>query len=496
MRQALVTYKDWMELHPWQDKADETVVYYVKLANKLAEVLRKNGFPQSVAIPSACGLAAYLEDVVSGGLLFGAARSLFIEKYNERIPMLENEAIRYYNDEVNYSDVAFLIWHFESQSDKRSFVAPSNVKARQPMIEELTAMLENAYEDAPECNDLSVFLNMEENDHPKFADIVTRMIYLNKQSYLTAIGANAEINQYAELLKTEGENMDEASFFFFLSEYANQMLFNQPLSFGCLYTNEFLAQLLGKDHVAYDAALSIGRDKLSTLYKYVGEKEDTVVLYHTESNTEIEVEKDSLSDKFLRDRTFWLCELVQFGDRFRCVSDIAYPEEEMEEESPEQAEILRHLFESKANRSAYLQKMKEAFDKLFNGKPFFIVSDIEKAYAKINEFFDESALSRRIVIPTEEDPEGNILVYMNVDEGLEVYPTHLIFGRDDVKGAGEKLSYPQFTDVLTNDLFSRSFICELINQGWISWPENQDDDLLKRNAKFLLDYYKTEPSLV
>lgn len=496
MRQALVTYKDWMDIHPWQDKADETVVYYVKLANKLADVLRKGGFSQSVAIPSACGLAAYLEDVVSGGLLFGAVRNLFIEKYNDRLPMLENESIRYYNDEVNYSDVAFLIWHFESQSDKRSFVSPSEIKAKKELTEQLTSILEQAYEDAPESDKLSSFLYMSEIEQPKFADIVTRMIFLNKQCYLSAIGANTEINQYAGLLKAEGENMDEASFFFFLSEYANQMLFNQPVSFGNLYTNEFLAMLLGKDHVAYETALSIGRDKLSTLYKYIGEKEDTVILFHTESATEIEVEKDSLSEKFMRDRSFWLCELVQFGSKFRCISDIAYPEEEMEEESPEHAEILRHLFESKEERQSYLIRMKDAFDRMYNGKPFFIVSDLDKANEKINEFFAQSALERHIVIPTEEDPEGNILVFMNPDEGIEVYPTHLIFGRDQVKGAGEKLAYPHFTDVLTNDLFSRSFICELIRQGWIIWAENEDENILKYNSAFLLDYYKTEPSLV
>ncbi|MGL5786388.1 MAG: DUF3843 family protein [Bacteroidales bacterium] len=495
MRQALVTYKDWMDLHPWQDKANDEVIYYVKLANKLADTLRKNGFKPSVAIQASCGLAAYLEDIVSGGLLFSSVRSLFINKYGDRLPMLEDESQRYYNDEVNISDIAFLLWHFESQSDKRSFVSPSSLKQNTSLLDALLSMLEEAYEDAPESDKMAEFLMMNQIDSPSFSDIVPRMIFLNKQSYLTAIGANSEINQYASLLKAEGENMDEASFFFFLSEYANQMLFNQPLPFGGLYTNEWLASILGADHSAYDAAMAIGRDKLSTLYKYLGESDKYVMLFHTESKTEINVEKDSLSDKFLRDKTYWLCELVQNGDAFRCISDIAYPDEEMEEESPEQAEILRHLFESKTERQAYLSKMKEAFDKAYNGKPFFIVSDLEKANDKIREFFTEYALERHIVIPSEEDPDGNILVYMNVDEGIEIYPTHLIFGKDQVKGEGASLNYPRFTDVLTNDLFSRSFICELIRQGWIVWPEQSDEKLLKQHATFLLDYYKTEPSL-
>lgn len=495
MRQALVTYKDWMDLHPWQEKADEEVVYYVKLANKLADTLRKNGFKPSVAIQASCGLAAYLEDIVSGGLLFSSVRTLFINKYGDRLPMLEDESQRYYNDEVNISDIAFLLWHFESQSDKRTFVSPTALKDNSQLLNDLLSQLEDAYEDAPESELMSEFLMMDQIETPSFSDIVPRMIFLNKQCYLTAIGANSEINQYAELLKREGENMDEASFFFFLSEYANQMLFNQPLPFGCLYTNELLATILGADHKAYNATLAIGRDKLSTLYKYLGESDEYVMLFHTESKTEIQVEKDSLSDKFLRDKTYWLCELVQNGESFRCISDIAYPEEEMEEESPEQAEILRHLFESKADRQKYLSKMKEAFDKAYNGKPFFIVSDLDKANEKIQEFFTEYGLDRHIVIPSEEDPEGNILVYMNEDEGLEIYPTHLIFGKDQVKGVGASLNYPHFTDVLTNDLFSRSFICELIRQGWISWPASADEKLLKQHAAFLLDYYKTEPSL-
>ncbi|MGL5635514.1 MAG: DUF3843 family protein, partial [Bacteroidales bacterium] len=397
MKKAIVTYKDWMEMHPWHTKADDTVLYYVKLANRLTDVILKKKYPSQFAVDSGCALAAYLQDVVSGSPLFGTMRSIYINKYSDRLPMLEDESVRYYNDEVNYSDISFLLWHFSSQYNKDVFVSPSMIKEQKDLLTELTNILEEAYEDAPESEELNSFLQMDTIESPTFNDIVTRMVYLNKQCYLNAAGANYELKQYADGMRADEEKLDEATYFFFLQEYANLMLFNQPLSFCDLYTNEFFAEIIGKEHKAYNEVLSVKRDKLTTFYAFILENERYVVLEHPESGVQINVEKDSLPEKYFTDKPYWLCELVQHGDNYRCVSDINYPPQHLEEESDRQKEIVKHLFDSKEQRNDYLKKMTDAFDKMYNGKPFIIVSDIEKAHEKIEEFFCQNKLDNKLI---------------------------------------------------------------------------------------------------
>ncbi|MGL5637594.1 MAG: hypothetical protein ACRCXV_11075, partial [Bacteroidales bacterium] len=141
-------------------------------------------------------------------------------------------------------------------------------------------------------------------------------------------------------------------------------------------------------------------------------------------------------------------------------------------------------------------KMTDAFDKMYNGKPFIIVSDIEKAHEKIEEFFCQNKLDNKLITDSTDDESGNILIFMNPDEGLEIYPTHLIFGKAVVKGAGESLPYPYFTEMLTDNVFSSKFIVQLLKQGWIRWSNPADENILKFNIDFLLDYYKCEPSLI
>ncbi|MGL5690446.1 MAG: DUF3843 family protein [Bacteroidales bacterium] len=496
MKKAIVTYKDWMEMHPWHTKADDTVLYYVKLANRLTDVILKKKYPSQFAVDSGCALAAYLQDVVSGSPLFGTMRSIYINKYSDRLPMLEDESVRYYNDEVNYSDISFLLWHFSSQYNKDVFVSPSMIKEQKDLLTELTNILEEAYEDAPESEELNSFLQMDTIESPTFNDIVTRMVYLNKQCYLNAAGANYELKQYADGMRADEEKLDEATYFFFLQEYANLMLFNQPLSFCDLYTNEFFAEIIGKEHKAYNEVLSVKRDKLTTFYAFILENEQYVVLEHPESGVQINVEKDSLPEKYFTDKPYWLCELVQHGENYRCVSDINYPPQHLEEESERQKEIVKHLFDSKEQRNDYLKKMTDAFDKMYNGKPFIIVSDIEKAHEKIEEFFCQNKLDNKLITDSTDDESGNILIFMNPDEGLEIYPTHLIFGKAVVKGAGESLPYPYFTEMLTDNVFSSKFIVQLLKQGWIRWSNPADENILKFNIDFLLDYYKCEPSLI
>lgn len=495
MRQSKVTYKDWMEMHPWMKAADESVVYYVKLSNAILSELQREELPTKIAVQTACGFAAYLEDILSGRHILTTLQGFYLKKYNYRLPFFPIAEGDYYEDEVNLADVAFLYWHFLAQNGGGEFPSPKLSNEQMERVAKITGLLENAFEDAPESNDLPAFLTLVGVDKPQFNDIASRMVFLQRQTYLNHISSECEIDVYTEELKAEPD-IDEASFFFFLNEYANQMLFNQPLSASGEFAANFYAALLGKEHAAYKLVSSIGRNKLSSFFHFVEEKSDTVVLEHPASKQLIEVAKESLPTK-ISNKPNWLCEVVVVGDIYYCVSDVVHPEEELDEEDQSTADQLRNIFESPADRADLLAKLKVEFDKIYEGKPFVFTGSFKKA-TEVAQKICASVVPNRLIMESHDDSyEGNCILFFNPKIGFELYSTFNLFGKKIIRGENANLNYPTFPELLTNNIYPKEFLSEILRQGWVTWNEKADDnETLQTYQQFLLDYYKVEPVMV
>ncbi|MGL5015359.1 MAG: DUF3843 family protein [Bacteroidales bacterium] len=495
MRQSKVTYQDWMEMHPWLKATDDSVVYYVKLANAILSELQKEELSIKVAVQAACGFAAYLEDVISGRHIFGTLQNINKKKYGFRLPFFPILEDEYYEDEVNFADVTFLYWHFLAQSDAGLFPSPKLSTDQIERVAKVFDLLESAFEDAPESEDLGAFLTLVGVDKPTFNDIAPRLVYIQRQSYINHITAEREIDIYTDELKAEA-GIDEASFFFFLNEYANQMLFNLPMSASAEFTSSFYAELVGSKHKAYKLIKSIGRDKLSTLFTFVEEKKDCVVLKHSNSDAMIEVLKESLPAK-ISDKSNWLCEVVAIGDKYYCVSDVVHPEESPEDEEGAPSDLLANIFESRESKVELLARVKQEFDKLYDGKPFVFTGSYKKANEIVSKIFAQVAPGRLMVEALEEQYEGNCVLYLNPINGFELYNTFNLFGKKIIRGEKANLKYPTLVELLTSNSYPKEFVSEIIKQGWITWDiSSEDTELLRTYTSYLLDYYKVEPVLV
>lgn len=131
MKNTKIYPKDWLQLHPYK-QAGPTDLYYTRMANQILEMMEHTGlansFDKEDAIQTSMRMAAYFEDVISGLNIWRA----FITEYKKRtgnyVPFYTVDD-HYYDDEANFEDVRFLLWHFLQQYHglkKGTFVNPDN----------------------------------------------------------------------------------------------------------------------------------------------------------------------------------------------------------------------------------------------------------------------------------------------------------------------------------------------------------------------------------
>jgi hypothetical protein len=204
--------KDWLELHPYAS-VDTTDVYYTNIANSIYEILETTGmvnsFEPEESKQIAIRMAAYFEDVIS---------KLGIWSYviNEQKKLTGNYlpfytiSDRYYDDEANYEDVRFLLWHFTQQYHgfrKGTFVNPDN-----PANDAAGQLIYNLFCDewttAPE-NEKMQNLFDKETRYDSMEKYQTLLEWFHYHSYLltdTNDELQAYIKQFMGQAKKEGRN--------------------------------------------------------------------------------------------------------------------------------------------------------------------------------------------------------------------------------------------------------------------------------------------------
>lgn len=131
MKNIKIYPKDWMQLHPYR-QSDPTDLYYTNIANRIYDILVENNFANSFegdeVLQISIRMAAYFEDVISGLNIWRSFITEHKALYGKYLPFYTPDD-HYYDDEVNYEDIRFLLWHYTQQyrgERKGTFVSPDN----------------------------------------------------------------------------------------------------------------------------------------------------------------------------------------------------------------------------------------------------------------------------------------------------------------------------------------------------------------------------------
>ena len=131
MKNTKIFPKDWLQLHPYK-QSGPTDLYYTRIANQIHEMMEQtdlaNSFEKEDVIQISMRMAAYFEDVISGLNIWRAFITEYKKQTGNYLPFY-TVSDHYYDDEANYEDVRFLLWHYTQQyhgAKKGTFVNPDN----------------------------------------------------------------------------------------------------------------------------------------------------------------------------------------------------------------------------------------------------------------------------------------------------------------------------------------------------------------------------------
>ena len=131
MKNTKIYPKDWLQLHPYK-QSGPTDLYYTRIANQIHEMMEQtdlaNSFEKEDVIQISMRMAAYFEDVISGLNIWRAFITEYKKQTSNYLPFY-TVSDHYYDDEANYEDVRFLLWHYTQQyhgAKKGTFVNPDN----------------------------------------------------------------------------------------------------------------------------------------------------------------------------------------------------------------------------------------------------------------------------------------------------------------------------------------------------------------------------------
>ncbi|WP_456087027.1 DUF3843 family protein [Parabacteroides sp.] len=131
MKDIKIYPKDWLQLHPYK-QSDPTDLYYTNIANRIYDMLEETHLAYSFEkdeVKQICiRMAAYFEDVISGLNIWRSFITEHKALYGKFLPFYTPDD-HYYDDEVNYEDIRFLLWHYTQQYHGHrngTFVSPDN----------------------------------------------------------------------------------------------------------------------------------------------------------------------------------------------------------------------------------------------------------------------------------------------------------------------------------------------------------------------------------
>ena len=267
MKNIKIYPKDWLQLHPYK-QSDPTDSYYTNIANRIYGMLEETrlaySFEKDEVKQISIRMAAYFEDVISGLNIWRSFITEHKALYGKFLPFYTPDD-HYYDDEVNYEDIRFLLWHYTQQYHgfhKGTFVSPDNAAngdtaklIYQMFCDEWTTAPENErlqqlfapetrYEDVDKYNELLHWFHYQcylfTDSHQELTDTVKEYWEQTKekdeQFIMTAYEALAHISKSAFLAYTAPKWLslifpaDHPDHSLFVEEGEQSQAFKEPVS--------------------------------------------------------------------------------------------------------------------------------------------------------------------------------------------------------------------------------------------------------------------------
>ncbi len=391
--------KKWLEFKPY-DKQTATDSYYLKICNnvKSAITTNKQSFVLQMHIDQkelnnlACFLTSYLEDLISETNIWSSFVKTHKRFYKKQLPFYILD--EYYEGEINYQDISFLIWYFLNTVQEEKFIAPYNDFIVE-IAEKVMRVFDEAWEYAPENVYLKSFYQIDENEEDfytarKLIDTILFKTYLFYPDTLLKLR-----EQEHEIIE---ENKDNENIRMFLNENRDNTLHKIHTQLLSLTGKEWAAEILGKNHMLSENFKSISQ-RISGYFLYKGQDNNDIFLEHIASSKKFNLTKKSFdySDALIEIDEILFIGIALWKDEW-WFSGVFYtqsfnPDLILDEKNSTTSRIAVNFLDHQKKETAdMLNKQFKAFIDFNNGSQIaFMASEKIEAYIKsYTEYFNNA----------------------------------------------------------------------------------------------------------
>ncbi len=523
--------KQWLNLKPYNNQT-LTDTYYLKLCNEVKQscINDKQSLVLSVYLNNdeidllACFLTSYFEDLISETNIWNSFIKNHKKLYGKPLPFYET--IEYYEQEINFQDVCFLIWYYINSIQKEKFIAPYNDFILR-ISEKVMDVFEDEWEYAPVNVFLKTFYSIDEGetDYYKARYLIDNVLF---KTYL--FFPDTQLDFLDEEFKIIEDHRDDSQLPYYIKGSRDEFLhdtFTRLLGFKGA---EWVANIIGEDHNLSKDYLKISK-KINSFFFYKGQDEKNIFLEHIASGKKFDLTKESIDDaeSFKEIDTILLIGIVNWKNEWWFSGIYLNTEFDSnlvlnEKKSIRSKNAVSFLDHENKDMDEVLEKQLKAFKKFNNNQIIaFLSSDNINSFMKAYiEFFNDSlklTKKQREEAKKRSEEEGHFEKEDNDIDFDEMSESGLIFfnNKSGLEVAmGLNSAFPTKTNPFYNKKDSEQHIWQLIFSDEISTElvmycvdnfkkdlsffEKEENKFILNNLDFLLRFWKrgtyfTKPSI-
>ncbi len=285
--------KQWLDLKPYDNQVS-TDSYYLKLCNevKLSILTNKQSFLLQMYLDNAdidilaCFLTSYFEDLISGTNIWNSFIAIHKRLYGKQLPFYE--VAEYYEQEINFQDICFLIWYFMNSIQQDEFFAAFNSFIFETS-KKVMDVFKNEWEYAPENEHLKEYYSIDESETDFYIarNLIDTLLF---KTYLFYPDTLMDLHDKEYDIIEENKNVEYL--LSYLNENRDHTLHNAYTRLLGLKGQEWVAYILGEHHSLSKDFLNISK-KIKGYFFYKGHDKENVYLEHIASGKKFNLTKKS-----------------------------------------------------------------------------------------------------------------------------------------------------------------------------------------------------------
>lgn len=247
-----ITLKEFLQIQPSYPQEADTDKYFLNLANILANKWDSSSIlkdlDEELRQQITLGVIGYFQDIIADAGIWRSFSTMSESLYGTPVPLFERPE-DYFDSELNFIDVQFLIWYYIECSRQENGTLAHNDSEIIKLAKLFFETLDAVYEEAPTPIDYNLIMDVDLNEHDQIHEIYDLSYWLFWNSYFLRPAAtptlNASLAEAHEIIKAHPDQDKARSL---LADLNQRIMLENPTGPLSLFMNEWM-HLIVNNHL-------------------------------------------------------------------------------------------------------------------------------------------------------------------------------------------------------------------------------------------------------